>query len=56
MDKIKALVTLGLITEKDVIEYVKDLEYQEMIRIHQEEQLTQADYEMDNAHNEVLPF
>lgn len=57
MEKIKALISLGLITDQDVWEFAKDLEYREqLIIIRQEEEYTQADYEADNAHNEVLPF
>lgn len=56
MNKIQALITLGLITEQDVIDYVRDLEYEQMVQAHEEEHYSRADFEMDMAHNEVLPF
>lgn len=57
MQRVHALIALGLITEQEVWDYAKDMEYQEqMIQQWQEEQYTQADYEADMAHNEVLPF
>lgn len=56
MNKVEALISLGLITEQDVLDYSKDVEYQQMVAIHEEEQYTKADYEMDMGHNEVLPF
>lgn len=57
MQRVHALIALGLITEQEVWNYAKDMEYQEqMIQQWQEEQYTQADYEADMAHNDVLPF
>lgn len=58
MNKIQALITLGLITEQDVWNYAVDMHYragEEQVR-REEEMYTQADFEMDMAHNEVLPF
>lgn len=57
MQKVQALITLGLITEQDVWDYAIDMHYREQLeQIRQEEEYTQADFEMDGAHNEVLPF
>jgi hypothetical protein len=57
MQRVQALITLGLITEQEIWDFVRDMEYQEqMIQQWQEEQYSQADYEADMAHNNVLPF
>lgn len=55
MKKIQALIDLGLITDQDVLDYARDLENIAHMEAMYEE-YTQADYEMDQAHNEVLPF
>jgi hypothetical protein len=55
MKKIQALIDLGLITDQDVLDYARDVENKAHMEAMYEE-YTQADYEMDQAHNEVLPF
>lgn len=57
MKKVQALIDLGLITVDDVWDYAMDMQAQAYIDDQlREQQYTQADYEADSAHNEVLPF
>lgn len=55
MKKIQALIDLGLITDQDVLDYARDVENKAHMEAMYEE-YTQADYETDLGHNEVLPF
>lgn len=55
MNKVQGLINLGLITQQDAIDFVRDLENQAHMEAMYEE-YTQADYEIDSAHNEILPF
>lgn len=55
MKKVQALIDLGLITDQDVLDYARELEN----IAHMEamcEEYSQADYEADLGHNDVLPF
>lgn len=57
MKKIEALIELGFITVDDVWNYVSEMDQQaQMEEMIADRNYTQADYEMDQAHNEVLPF
>ena len=56
MNKIEALITLGLITDQDVLDYAKELADRAHMEAMYEEYYSQADYEADMGHNDVLPF
>lgn len=62
MKKVKALIDLGLLTEQDVVDFVTDshnrqhMEEMEYLARMMEDQYTEADYQADQANNEVLPF
>jgi hypothetical protein len=56
MKKIQALIDLGLIAEQDVLDYARELENIAHMEAMYEEYYSQADYEADMGHNEVLPF
>lgn len=57
MKKIESLIELGLITVDDVWNYVSEMDQQaQMEEMIADRNYTQADHEMDQAHNEVLPF
>lgn len=56
MSKIEALIALGLITDQEVLDYAREMADQAHMQAMLEEHYSQADYEADMGHNEVLPF
>lgn len=56
MNRIEALISLGLITDQEVLDYAREMADRAHIEAMYEEYYSQADYEADMGHNEVLPF